>query len=229
MADRVALAVWQYRPSDNAASRTVRLHHEGLVLWHGHDVAAALDIDPADMFDIPAHRLNNWETDDGDDVPFYDTDTVLALAAHSPRFLSFIQWVLGCLEAGSRRPILITPAPHSGRDVVDIIDVRADTFSVVRAAHLISRDPVLNVGRDALFDTIRELGWVTKHHDAFIPTATAEAAGMLARNRIWDPRTKVAYNQVRITRAGIHELHRVLGGVTAPDLDAPEPTHLVEV
>jgi hypothetical protein len=228
--ERAQLAWYSFRPPiENDSPRRVYIHTQTLEpLWHGLDVLHALDLENVHLVDTVT--LPGVEDEDGDPVPFIDTASVRALAVDRPDFLEWVDESLARIAAG-RIPRRIAPVTtiRGPRDVAPIVDVRADTFSVLTAAALISRDPGLSLGREALFDAIRELGWVKRDHDAWIPTDHAAAAGWLALNPIWQHGTKVSYNKVRVTRDGLLQLHTRLGGTVPPDLDAPPTPTLIEV
>lgn len=227
--ERAQLAWYSFRPPiENDSPRRVYIHTQTLEpLWHGLDVLHALDLENVHLVDTVT--LPGVEDEDGDLVPFIDTASVRALAVDRPDFLEWVDESLARIAAG-RIPRRITAVtPRGIRDVEPIVDVRASTFSVATAAALISRDPVLSFGRETLFAAIRELAWVKRDHDAWIPTDQAIAAGWLVLNPIWQPRTKISYNKVRVTRDGILQLHSRLGGTVAPDLDAPATPTLLEV
>lgn len=228
--ERAQLAWYSFRPPiENDSPRRVYIHTQTLdPLWHGLDVLHALDLENVHLVDTVT--LPGVEDEDGDPVPFIDTTSVRALAAGRPDFLEWVDESLARIAAG-RIPRRIGPGhvSHSIRDVEPIVDVRATTFSVATAAVLISRDPVLSFGRESLFTAIRELGWVKRDHDVWVPTDQAITAGWLALNPIWQPRTKISYNKVRVTRDGLLQLHSRLGGTVPPDLDAPATPTLLEV
>ncbi len=209
------LAVWTLR-----RNVTVRVLPALEPLWHGGDVAAALDMVAVmgdDYVRLPGHDL----------VPFLTTDQVRALTAGDLELTAQVDWIASCITAShsprnaivSRINRAVTPEP--------LVDDGAETWSVAAAALILSRDPAIAVGRETLVAFLRELGWVTRENGIVVPAEHTIDAGTLRRNRVWNPRTKVAYNQVRVTREGLQALHDRLGGYAALALDVhPAPTLL---
>jgi hypothetical protein len=228
MTERAQLAWYSFRPlGENETPRRVYIHTVvAEPLWHGLDVLNALDLDDIELGVYVT--LPGVEDEDGDLVPFIGTAAVRALAAERPDFLDWVDESLARITAG-RIANRLPSTSRSPRDVEPIVDVRAETFSIATASNLLNRDPILNFGRESLFAEIRQLGWVKTELSIWIPTDHALAAGWLLRNQIWDRHKKVSYNQVRITRVGLLELHRRVGGVVPPDLDAPATPTLIEV
>ncbi|RZT59354.1 phage antirepressor protein KilAC domain-containing protein [Microcella alkaliphila] len=98
--------------------------------------------------------------------------------------------------------------------------------SISEAADILSRDPVIRVSRDELFrDLLRDYGWTMREPitGAWIPTDRATNAGWLARDQTRGRTDRIAYPQVRVTRAGLEELHRRLGGIAALHVDDHHP------
>lgn len=217
--ERVAtpLTVWPLR----RGGLTVRVLAAQEPLWHGGDIAAALNM--LDATSAGFVHLPGWDL-----VPFLNTDQVRTVVGDD-QLLEQIEWIAGCLAASH------TPRPgvplHSRRDVVPepIVDMTADTWSVGAAASILSRDPVITVGREALFDLLRELGWVDRRSGIFTPSPESIDDGFLIVNTVWARRAHVAYNRIRITRAGVTVLHARLGGVTTPTFDVPEQPALLEI
>ena len=61
------------------------------------------------------------------------------------------------------------------------------------------------------------------------PASSTIAGGWLVLNDVYSPRSKIAYNKIRVTRDGILQLQRMLGGVAEIDFDAPAIPTLVEI
>ncbi|MEO6115972.1 MAG: hypothetical protein ABIP33_06270 [Pseudolysinimonas sp.] len=227
----VTLSWFSFRPAHDEPSRRLYvLRDPDAPLWHALDVANALDLTPEglDVAEVATY-LPGWEDDEtGWAIPFVTTAVVRQIGADRPDFLARVDEIIATLQAG-RVATQSAHAPHQNRDVVDLVDVRAETFSVVSAANILSRDPVISLGRESLFHALREFGWITREAFAYIPADTALQAGWLARNQIWNPRKPVAYNQVRLTREGLQEVQRRLGGVASLILDANPILPLVEV
>lgn len=217
VADRAktSLAVWSLR-----RDVTVRVAPIAAPLWHGGDVAAALN-----MVDVVADafvHLPGWDL-----VPFLSTEQVQKLVAHDEQLLGQVEWIASCIAAAhAPRPIASTrraPAPEP------LVDDSADTWSVAAAALILSRDPAIDVGRETLIAFLRDLGWVHRENGVYVPAAHTLDAGSLHHNRTWNPRTKVAYNQVRITRTGLQILHERLGGYATLSLEPTSNPTLLEV
>ncbi|BAU32495.1 phage antirepressor KilAC domain-containing protein [Microcella alkaliphila] len=99
-------------------------------------------------------------------------------------------------------------------------------LSVGEAADILSRDPVIRITRDELFrDLLRDYGWAMQEPitRAWIPTDRATDAGWLVRDQTRGRTDRIAYPQVRVTRAGLEELHRRLGGIAALHVDDHHP------
>ena len=67
------------------------------------------------------------------------------------------------------------------------------------------------------------LGWITRDLGIWIPTDDAMRQGWLLRHRVKIRTDRVTYPQVRVTDAGLRELHSRLGGIATLNLD-PAPT-----
>lgn len=227
MTDHVRLAWYSYRAPDTPTSdRLLVAVDYADPLWNAYDVCDALEIhrDHIEDPDTAPHF-----TVDGEQTPFIPTDQVRTLAGGQHLFLARVEWILGCVMAARRSPLPRTTA-RLPRETVDLVDVRADTFTIALAARILDRDPAITIGRDALFDEIRRLQMVTKDADgAFIPTVESTALGILARNDIWLRSSKIAFNKIRITPAGLEFLHTRLGGTATIDVDAPAAPTLVDV
>jgi hypothetical protein len=168
---------------------------------------------------------------DGEPIPVYSSDQVHDVADRRP--YSFTVAFLGWFDH------LVTQFQ------VDVVDVAPDepnlaakalhefaagqTFSVARAAVLLRRDPLIDLGRDALFQRMRELGWLSRDHETWIPATAQLQAGHLIRHRQRVRGRKDVYPQVRITRTGLETLHKALGGVADLDLDNASALTLVEL
>ncbi|MFF8768522.1 phage antirepressor KilAC domain-containing protein [Nocardiopsis dassonvillei] len=93
-------------------------------------------------------------------------------------------------------------------------------LAVGDAAKILTRDPVITIGRDRLFEHMAAEGWVYRQKsDGRWRAYQAQVdAGRLAElpQTYTHPKTQetaVGSPQVRITIKGLHELHRRLGGV----------------
>ncbi len=192
----------------------------GEPVWHGLEVVAALEL-PADGIDDDVVTFHpGWETPDGL-VPWIPTFYVKALAEDRPDFLEWLEETLASITAYQRGRHL----PGAIPEPVQIIDHRAETFSIVAAAQLLRRDPTITgINRETLLGHLKDLAWVTVDDGKNIPTPSAIAAGHLVLNELWTRTDRTHYNRVRVTRAGLLELHQRLGGAVALQLDQLTPT-----
>lgn len=103
------------------------------------------------------------------------------------------------------------------------------TYSIATAAKILSRDPAIQVGQTALFETLRSLGWTDR-------VAGWWRAGQIPVRNGWcviQPRRvpghRDLYPQIRLTRQGLTELHKLMGGIADIDLAAGPALTLVEL
>ncbi|WP_213816269.1 hypothetical protein [Glaciihabitans sp. dw_435] len=215
------------------------------VLFFANDICTALNIK------VPYTRETHWhpvinrypghpvtlpdvrDSPDGD-APLqklYTADQVRELAYANAQdftdaFLEFFEGLLAALNDTNVTELKIAREPAAAELIA------GDTFSVRRAAGLLSRDPVLQYGRDSLFYVMRRsLNWIERGpNDVWVPKPEPLAAGFLARQQVavYRGKTLTAYPQIRITHSGMHELHRQLGGVATLDLTTPSPLTLLE-
>jgi len=94
-------------------------------------------------------------------------------------------------------------------------------FSVAQAAKVLSRDPVIEIGRNRLFDYLAELKWIFKtkgkraHWEAYQPRIESGLLSHKLGGRFINEETgewEQSNPTVRITAKGLHELHKRLGG-----------------
>lgn len=226
VAERVPCAWWTWRC--DGETHPIRVYSSGpVMLWRGFDIVDALQLEFTGTILDAGVEVAGWVDDDGTPEPFISTPAARELAAGRPDFLGFIDRIVEnttALAADAPRRSLRPDLDHQ------VADAREGNYILLEAAQILSRDPGIDVGRETLFDALRELRWVHRDRDgANVPTPSAIAAGYLARNDVWVPKSRIAYNKIRVTPDGIRELHRLLGGAVALDLDAqPTPT-LVEV
>lgn len=104
----------------------------------------------------------------------------------------------------------------------------ASSFTVARAAELLSRDPRIEIGRDRLFDHLERIGWIHRPlpDEAWRLTAVALEHDWLTTRpmTIGHGRHARHYEQVHVTPAGMTELARtffVAFRPTAPVAAAP--------
>lgn len=103
------------------------------------------------------------------------------------------------------------------------------TFSIARAARVLSGDPVISLGQQSLFEAMKNFGWISRDHETWIPADSELRAGHLVRHKQRVPGRKELYNQIRITHDGLVALHARLGGLARLNLDAPPDLTLVEI
>lgn len=208
-------------------------------LFVAADVCEALEIDvPTETKDwrkgtvLYSYPGNTTFRDDvvdehGEPLHLYAANQVRSVAADHPEYFTamFLSWFDELLaeiathhrglRRASRPEEPAAPELAAGR-----------TYSVRRAARILSRDPALEYGLHTLFAGMRRLGWVSKEHDIWVPAEASLQAGHLVRQKVHVPGRREHYPQVRLTREGLAALHKQLGGVAQLDLDTPEPSPL---
>ncbi|MEP6477813.1 MAG: phage antirepressor KilAC domain-containing protein [Rhodoglobus sp.] len=186
-----------------------------------HDVDVFMGTD-APLFPLPTEQY--------DDVEYFTVDQVRELEADRPPYLvddDFGDWFDDLLDSmsGDRLELLVEGAlPHEpGRKA-------GESYSIRRAARILSRDPALNYGQKSLFATLEAYaGWLARENGIWVPAAEAIKAGYLIRLQRWIPGKKIPYPQVRITPDGIRYLHTRLGGVATLNLDDVPALTLVDL
>jgi len=225
--DREKCSWYSWRRTSDDTVVNVRLHiATGEGLWRGADILAAASLDfPGAAFDRHV-ELEGWETN-GTPDPFIRHDVAQELVKHD---LALSLWLDATVEALRRfmRPQVPDPV-----DLVAIAREQAERrdryFTVTAAAQILCRDPYIRIGRVALLEFLVSLGWVRSERDAFVPAPSVIDGGWLILNDVYSPRSKIAYNKIRVTREGILQLQRMLGGVAEIDFDAPAIPTLVEI
>jgi len=100
-------------------------------------------------------------------------------------------------------------------------------YAVDEAAKVLSRDPAISTGRNRLFETMREQGWIYRsgHRQQWHAYQSQIECGRLAQKMASGPflnhRTgelELPAPTIRITAKGLSALHRILGGTA--DLDS---------
>lgn len=204
-------------------------------LFFAEDVCELLELEVPEargfwggiVFEYPGRlsRVEGFDDDALEHIWLYTAEDLRFVAENFPTYMSidFLRWfgeLLSLLNPDGT--YLEPPAP--------IEEDAGPTFSIARAARVLSRDPRTHIGRDALFEFMRrDLGWITRDIDIWAPTLDAIGAGVLLRERLelrpGQPRQ--VYAQIRVTAEGIAALHRALGGTTTLQLDVtPHPTLL---
>jgi hypothetical protein len=222
----------------------IRMHiTQRTLLVHGGDVCTALEIEVTEETDERTGKvLRRWPgtpatagevgelvDDAGQVVVFYSPTQVRAIATDNPSHLTggFLGWfdeILAQLDTSRIEAILDDvqrpPSPYASKN-----------YSVARAASILSRDPALQYGQTSLFETMRRaLGWIHRHPDgAWRPSDEAVKAGWLFVQPRSIPGPRASYPQVRVTEAGLTELHTRLGGLANLNLDDQTAVPLMEI
>lgn len=110
----------------------------------------------------------------------------------------------------------------------DVLASGDGDYAVGDAAKILSRDPVIKLGRDRLFTVLAECRWVYRQRadQRWRPYQAAVEAARLSElpSSHYHPRTGelvIDPPQVRVTVKGLQELHERLGGVRPLQLDQP--------
>lgn len=207
---------------------------DDVALFAAEDVCKALDVwvdhftdvwenRKLPIFPFPTQRL------DGLDVDLITADQVRAIDAARPMYApdpGFIDWFEQLLTdqlAGDRLEQLVDAVKHPEPGAL------ADkNYSVQKAARILSRDPLIDLGQRRLFEFMQGLGWIARDTAyIWIPSTDALKAGWLYRQHVRITTHKSLYPQVRITPEGLQELHTRLGALGP--LQIEEPTHLALV
>lgn len=172
--------------------------------------------------------------EEGEPEPVYTVPALADLFAARPfpYVAEFARWL-----AEISTPYKVTleemfPAHDEEPSTLTAVErARADeTFSIALAAKYLSRDPQLQYGRDTLFHALRDLGWVSRDREVWIPAHEQLVSGNLIRHRSRLPGArKDAFPQVRLTVKGIEALHRALGGVALLNIDNDADLTLLEI
>ena len=213
-------------------------------LFVADDICRALDahveIQHDDFFDVdhryypaPTQLVDGIEDKDGEPVQFFTVDVVRALADERPMYIAgdrdeFSDWFEQLLErefAPGRLEQLVHAAlpEEPGRK-------EGESFSVAKAARILSRDPALDYGQQSLFATMQDaLSWITREDNVWVPSDGALRAGLLIRQNRHIPGRRELYAQIRITPEGMRTLHQRLGGIATLTLEDRPHLTLVEV
>lgn len=195
--------------------------------WQGHhvDVVAiqhptGLEFIARDILAALGHELGDYETDPDQTVPLaaraaartWNADTIAGNfkpIADQPLVRDFLRWILKQSAVFDTIDTPAIPAPAA--------DAEPEPFSVADAAKTLSRDPSISIGRDALFEWMREHGWIARDDNHWKPARDLLLLGYLAvLDRIVP--AKGLYRQICITDTGMAALHHRLGGTAALDL-----------
>lgn len=117
-------------------------------------------------------------------------------------------------DAAERRAAELEPSARSWDTLAEAVGV---DYAVADVAKILSRDPVIAIGRDRLFGVLADRGWVYRGEgDRYRPYQRAVDLGRLAErlqsSLDGDGARVPRAPQVRVTVRGIHELHKLLGG-----------------
>lgn len=205
------------------------------VLVYGFDVFAALGI-----FTDTMHRHRSYPLaavgmlpagvkfrDDVVDesrssTPLYTIDRLEQIARRNytdPNLVDeLFAWLRSAVDA------LLNPPPASLEEPTPRADVIPPaTYSLRLAAIILSRDPALTYSQKTLFSVISAFGWTARELGIWVPAAKPMEEGWLVRHRIrvgYERREeRVLCPQIRITQAGLQELHSRLGGVATLAID----------
>lgn len=197
----------------------------------------ALEADPYATTDMPGEVLHQAgvELADGTPVKLYAIDEVLTVAEDHPNHLTadFCSWYHDVVDSIIGGDVLADATPEEP-GAVEL--AAGGTYTVGAAARILSGDPALSYGRNTLFAAMRRtLGWIDRDAGIWVPSTDALRDGHLVRHnirletsRLSKPGERISYPQIRVTTAGLKELHRRLGGVGTITLDAPPTPTLVE-
>lgn len=118
-------------------------------------------------------------------------------------------------DAAEQRAAELEPAAYSW----EVLASAAGDYAVADAAKILSRDPVVKVGRNRLFTFMQEQGWLYRQTSdgRYRPKQHAVERGWLTElpKSHYHPRTGelvLDAPQVRVTVKGLNELHKRLGG-----------------
>lgn len=213
-------------------------------LFSAEDVCAALQLQldaTRDEFmdrttftwPLEAQTVEGLDGADGRPLELFTIDQVRELVDEQPLFgqsVDFAAWFEEQVEQLTGDRLLqtlkaVTPA-EPGR--VDLLAGR--TYSVARAAKVLSTDPNIQLGEQGLFLALAEsVGWTHRVDDTWTPHAEQLKNGNLVVQPRRIPVRRELYPQIRITPQGIVALHTLLGG-TAPFDPEPANQHtLVDV
>jgi len=119
---------------------------------------------------------------------------------------------------------LATAEPKA--DAWDVLASATGDYAVADAAKILSRDPVIKLGRNRLFTVLGELGWTYRqrcdNHWRVYQTAVDNGRMSEIPQSHYHPRTgelQLDPPQTRITTKGIADLRRILGGTEPLSID----------
>lgn len=209
-------------------------------LFYAEDVCAALELTVPFEYDRLAGRTNYFwpavvvhhvdvNDADGDPIPMFGVDQVRRIAEDNPEWFTqdFLGWFNGIvvrLEGDNLQRAIDNSLPaEPGR-------AQGESFSVARAARLLSRDPSIDLTQLRLFAALNEyLGWISRENNIWVPEKEALRSGFLIRLAVplptWE---RDIYPQVRVTPSGMDEIHRRLGGTAPLNVETIPALALVE-
>ncbi len=163
-------------------------------------------------------------------TPLYTIDRLEQIAQRNHTDPNLVDELFAWLRAAV--DALLNPPPaQPSTEVAEDPGAEPATYSLRRAAVILSRDPALTYGQQTLLDAISALGWTARELGIWVPAPKPLDEGWLVRHRIrvgYERREeRVLCPQIRITQAGLQELHTRLGGVSTLAIDEqPAPTLL---
>lgn len=213
------------------------------LLFFAQDVCTTLEIptrwesDPLDperivtRYPVPTIAHVDVLGDDGMPAGLLDQVSVHRLADNHPSHLTaeFLAW-LDEQVAEFDRPQIERILDARTPPASEVLPVAGGiSYTVARAAHILTGDPALQLGQQSLFEAMRLHGWIDRVDGWWRCAKDPVREGWLVIQPRRVPRHKDMYPQIRITRAGVTELHRILGGVATLTLDAPPALTLVDI
>ena len=202
----------------------------GQVLFFAADVCRAIELTPdleaglwaddiVERWPVRTTTVQGLVDNTGQAVDVCTADAVRHLVADHPNYMTgdFLTWFDELLEQFDTATIETALEVHlPASETLPIAG--GITYSIAAAAKILTRDPILRVGQTALFETLRGFGWIDR-------VAGWWRAGPIPVRNGWcvvQPRRvpghRDLYPQIRLTRAGLTELHRLMGGIADIDL-----------
>ena len=188
------------------------------IVFAADDVHELLELDAEQRTALAASTLDSpleWLQNDEAPVQLYTVREVHQVIREHPshQSMEFLPWFDEQVE------LLRTNAETIVVDVVRNVPAAGrETYSVSRAAKTLSHDPLLRVNVPTLWDRLEELGWIHRgEDDRWIADREQIVADHLTLLRTVIGGQKGAgkfYEQIRITPAGLDELHRLFGGAS---------------
>ncbi|MFN4000905.1 phage antirepressor KilAC domain-containing protein [Microcella sp.] len=219
----------------------VTITHNHQVLVYAFDVFRALDVftDTIERHSayplaaigvLPAgvNFLDHVVDESHSATLFYPLHRIQQIVRHSPADPTLVDelltWLGDAIADLIAPPVRRLPERNSSEPQAP---AEPSTFSIGRAARILSRDPALTYGQQTLFDAMSRFGWIARELGIWVPAEQTIAEGWLVRHQVrlgYEKRSeRVLYPQIRITSAGLTELHTRLGGIATLNLEE-QPT-----